>query len=306
VAVGAWPLLFLAAAPLAVWAAVRARHLPPSGARTAVAEVDWAGAGLLVLTITLLALILNHPHTTASDLVMPVFHQGLPLLALATAAAFLAVERRVRVPILDWAQLRDRPFAAAVAVNAILHLTMMAALFLGPLLVVRGLGLDTMAGGMLMVIVQTSVVATSLLGGWLHDRTRAPWIRPLACGVLGIGLLAWALAGWQMSYVGLLAAGFLAGLGSGLLLTTNNIVIMAALPGSARGVASGMLETTRHFGHAFGVTIPTAILALVTGAVGNEALAVREGFVVACIAMAAVAALGVLLATVQPTPRRAL
>jgi hypothetical protein len=257
--------------------------------------------------ISLLAVALNHPHSATGEAAMPLFHQGLPVLAAGAAAALVLVERRVRVPLLDWALLRRRTFAAAIGVNGVLHLTMMAGLFLGPLLAVRGLGMDTAAGGLLLVAVQSSVVATSFLGGWLHDRTRAAWLRPAASGLVALGLAAWALAGLVGSYPGLVVAGLVAGGGSGMLLAANNAVIMASLPPRARGVASGMLETTRHFGHAFGVTIPTAILALfLVGAGAEEALALRQGFAAACLAMAVVAALGAGLATVQPAPLQAM
>ena len=42
-------------------------------------------------TITLVAIALNHPHTTASELVMPVFHTWLPALAILAAGVFVAV-----------------------------------------------------------------------------------------------------------------------------------------------------------------------------------------------------------------------
>lgn len=305
VAGGHWRLLFLATVPIAVWAAWRARRLPAAAARVPHTAIDWLGAALLALAITLLSIALNHPHTTASEATMPVFHTWLPTLMILASVALVLHERRVRVPLLDWQQLRNRGFAAAVGVNGVLHMTMMAAMFLGPLYVVRGLGLDTTAGGMLLVVIQVSVVATAFLGGWWYDRTHSRWLRPGAAAVVALGLAAWALSGLLDSYVALIAAGLLAGLGNGVLLAVNNTVIMGSLPDDARGVASGMLETTRHFGHAFGVTIPTAILALATAATpASEAVGVQHAFVGACLLMAGVAALGALLAIV-PGGRRA-
>ena len=304
VAYWSWRPLFLALVPLGIWAALRARRLPESAAERSRVPVDWAGAGLLVLTISLLAVALNHPHTTASEVVMPVFHLWIPAAAILAGGAFVAVERRVRVPLLDWGQLRNSVFAAAIGVNFILHLTMLAGMFLGPLLVVRGLGMDTVAGGMLMMVSQISAVSTAYLGGWLYDRTRAAWIRPAAAGVLGVGTVVWALAGLSGSYWGLIGAGLLAGVGSGVLLAVNNTIIMGSLPSNARGVASGMLETTRHFGHAFGVTIPTAILAFLAAGAGAGAelpmQVLREGFFWACMLLAGSAALAVGLAIVRP------
>lgn len=300
VELGGWQLLFLGPLPLALVAAFRSRRLP--GSERANVSVDWVGAGLLVLTMSVLAFALNHPHTATTDVVMPIFHVWLPLLAIVLGTAFVLVERRIRTPLLDWRQLRNTQFGAAIGVNGVLHLTMMGAMFLGPLLVVQGLGLSVLAGGMLMIVVQASITATAYLGGWLYDRSHSTWLRPVAAATLTVGLLAWALAGLQESYVGLLAAGVIAGLGSGVLLTANNTVIMGSLPASARGVASGMLETTRHFGHAFGVTIPMAILAMVTATLvtsqsdapgGAGTVAIRYGFAWACLAMACLGAAGV-------------
>jgi MFS family permease len=303
VQLGGWQLLFLGPLPLALVAAYRSRRLP--GSERSNVSVDWVGAGLLVLTMSVLAFALNHPHTTTTEVVMPVFHVWLPLLAIVLGTAFVLVERRIRTPLLDWRQLRNSQFGAAIGVNGILHLTMMGAMFLGPLLVVQGLGYSVLIGGMLMVVVQASITATAYLGGWLYDRTHSPWLRPAGGALLTLGLLAWAAAGLQESIGGLLAAGVIGGLGSGVLLTANNTVIMGSLPTESRGVASGMLETTRHFGHAFGVTIPTAILALVTatltasqaGAAADASTdAIRYGFAFACLAMAGLASVGVGLA----------
>lgn len=302
VALGLWQLLFFGVVPLGLLAFLRARGLPASGPEASRVAVDWAGAALLVVATTIWAVALNHPHSATAEPVMPVFHTWLPTLGLVAVVAFVLVERRVRAPLLDWRQLRNAAFAAAVLVNFVLHGTMMGAMFLGPLLVVRGLGLDTAAGGMLMVAVQLSVMATAYLGGWLHDRTRSPLLRPIAVGVIALGLAAWAGAALVGSYPALVGIGLLAGAGTGVLMAVNNTVIMGILPASARGVASGMLETTRHFGHAFGITVPTALLALVAaGAAGQpEPEVIRQGFSLACLLMAGIAALGVLLALVHP------
>lgn len=304
VALGGWRWLFLAVAPLALWAAVRARRLPAR--ERGEADVDWWGAALLALTITLVAVALNHPHTSTDDLLMPVYHWWLPALAVAAGTAFYLVEQRVPTPLMDWSQLRRPLFSSSVAVNGILHMTMMGAMFLGPVLAVRGLRLDSTAGGMLMVFVQGSVVLTALAGGWLFDRTGSDRIRPVAAVVLGLGLAAWSVAGHSQSYPLLVAAGIVAGLGSGALLAVNNVVIMGSLPGHSRGVASGMLETTRHFGHAFGMTIPTAILAFVasTAVLGDEQ-ALLDGFFWSCLVMAGMALAGAFLAARHRSVQRA-
>src|SRR5687767_1653459 len=120
IAFGGWPLLFLGPVPIALWAAIRGRRLPDPPEHRSQVRVDWAGAGLLALTAVLVAIALNHPHGTTSDVVMPVFHVAIPGLALIAAAIFVLVERRVETPLIDWSQLRSPTFAAAIGVNTVL------------------------------------------------------------------------------------------------------------------------------------------------------------------------------------------
>src|SRR5439155_1168461 len=112
----------------------------PAATRGPRGDVDWLGAALLDLTITVVAIALNHPHGTTTSDVMPVFHVVLPVIALAAAALFVLLERRRSEPLMHWRQVRHGGFAAAIGLNPVLHLTMMATMYLGPVLVVRGLG----------------------------------------------------------------------------------------------------------------------------------------------------------------------
>ena len=86
------------------WATWRSRRLPDT-TRGTRGDVDWLGAALLAITITVVAIALNHPHGTTTSDVMPVFHVVLPVIALATAALFVLLERRRSEPLMDWRQL---------------------------------------------------------------------------------------------------------------------------------------------------------------------------------------------------------
>jgi len=300
VATGYWQLIFFVSLPLALWAALRGRRLPDGRTSAVRPPVDWPGAVLLVLATTFVAVLLNHPHTESTEAVMPLFHAGGSALALVAVIAFVVIERRVTVPLLDWRWLREPVFAAAVIVNFLIHMAMMATMFLGPVLVVSGFGLSNTAGSMIMVTIQAAAMVTAFFGGSLYDRTGAAWLRPLSFVGIGGSFLGWAFVGLEGSYPGVLAIGMFAGLWMGVLIAVNNTVIMGSLPAEARGVASGMLETTRHFGHALGVTIATAILALFVTGQGAVAMpaAYGSGFAWSCVAMAVLSAVGAILSWV--------
>jgi MFS family permease len=296
---GAWRMVFWLTVPFGLAAAWRARQLPDVDGNGSTTRIDWLGAGLLVVAFSALALALNHPHGTSSEIVMPVYHQWLPLLAIVVGGVFVAVERRANPPLMDWARLRSLPFATAMGVNAVIHLTMMALMFLAPVVVERGLGMGAVASTAVYVAVLGAVMAMSLAGGWLHDRVRWPYLRAVASFVVALGFFTWAFAAMAQSYAAMLVVGAIAGLGNGLVLALNTTLIMGALPAPYRGAASGMLETTRHFGHALGVTIPTAIVAFAGDGAADDAAAMRWGFALSCVVLGSLTLVSVGLAARQ-------
>ena len=58
-------------------------------------------------------------------------------------------------------------------------------------------------------------------------------------------------------------------IGTNMFNPVNNATVMNSLSARHRGVASGLLETTRELGHAFGATAAAAALALVVPATVN-------------------------------------
>ncbi|HXI17632.1 MAG TPA: hypothetical protein VNM48_14825, partial [Chloroflexota bacterium] len=80
----------------------------------------------------------------------------------------------------------------------------------------------------------------------------------------------------------------------------NNTRIMSALAGEYRGFASGMLETSRQYGHTLGVAVAATGLAaaLATGAVPalEQEAAVRAGFAQSSLLAGVICWVGALLA----------
>ena len=118
--------------------------------------------------------------------------------------------------------------------------------------------------------------------------------------MVGSGLTALGLAGDSLDYTRTFGIIVWMGIGSGVFMTTNNTKIMSALGAEYRGFASGMLETSRQYGHTLGVAIAAAGLsaAALSGLTGvAEESAVRAGFSQSALIMAAIAWAGVLAAS---------
>ncbi|HEX2033124.1 MAG TPA: MFS transporter [Chloroflexota bacterium] len=264
------------------------------------ARLDWAGAVLLLLTLSVASLSLNHfhegPETFADGWT---WHLPMHLATALLLAMFVLVETRVRHPLIRFDQLRHGPFTTAVTANGVLHMTMMMATFAIPFLIQRGMGLSAVETGVLLVAMQACTVAVSLVAGAVYDRTRWAWLCPLAMTMVAGGLTVLGLAATSLQFEHSLVAMIWLGTGSGAFMTTNNTRIMGSLAAEYRGFASGMLETTRQYGHTLGVTIAAAGLATALGAglpSGVQPEAVRAGFGHAAFLMGLIAWLGVALA----------
>jgi MFS family permease len=176
-------------------------------------------------------------------------------------------------------------------------MTMLGVFFLSPFFMERGLHLSTTHVAILLTSQQFYNVLTSYLGGWLHDRTHARWLRPIGMGLICLGFFTLSLTAPVLTFATYMLIAIPIGVGMGIFMSVNNTVIMSSVPSSLRGFASGMLETTRQGGHMFAVPLVSGIMTAVTGgmlrAQTDSALYV-QGFqaacmVVGCIGLVAIA-----------------
>ena len=281
------------------WPTVVSPIPEPAGATPRRNRTDWPGAILLLLTLIVASLSLNHfhdgPETFADG-----WRWHLPMHGV-TAALFLMfvlIEQRVPEPLIRFSQFRNIRFSTAMVANGVLHMTMMMTIFSMPFLMQRGLGMSAVTTAGLVATMQAVTVAMTLIGGWLYDRTRSPWLCVVGLSCVAGGLTILGLDPSGMDIVTLFILIVIMGFGSGIFLTTNNTRIMSALSPEYRGFASGMLETTRQYGHTLGVAVATIGLSgVIGGAVTSETNpAVLEGFALSAAVTAAITWVGVALA----------
>ncbi|MBI3973122.1 MAG: MFS transporter [Chloroflexi bacterium] len=276
-------------------------------------RLDWPGALLLLLTMSVASLSLNHFHE-GPETFTGGWRWHLPMHAAAGAllVMFVAVERRVAAPLIRLDQLRMPQFTTAIGANAVLHMSMMMAVFSTPFLLQRGLGLGAVETGLLLTGMQACTTVMTLVGGWLYDRAHwhrlRQWLCAASLSMVAVGLTVMAARAGRLSFGEYAATIVFMGIGSGAFMTANNTRIMSALAPEFRGFASGMLETTRQYGHTLGVAVATAgmggVLSATVAGNGVAAAQVVAGFGSAALMMAAITWAGVALAAYPFSSRR--
>ena len=190
-----WQWIFLVNVPFVLLSlAIIALAADESRAEQDGSRLDWAGAALLLVGLPSLVLVIVQGGAwgwaSATTL-------GLIGLAALAFVAFVAVELRVRAPIVDLRLFANRRFVAAVTASFGLALFYCVAFFVMPLYLSLIRGESVQASGLLLLPTTLGVALLSPVVGRLVDR-KGPAL------LIQAGLLFFALSA-------LLQAGFAEG-----------------------------------------------------------------------------------------------
>jgi EmrB/QacA subfamily drug resistance transporter len=221
--------------------------------------IDYAGAGLLMASITLLMLALVEGGTTLETLFAPqnlIFIGGAILLALA----FVWVERRAADPIIPFQLFGNRMVSVAVAAGFLAGAAMFGAISFVPLFAQGALGSTATEAGSLLTPLMLSWVSMSIIGGYLLLKFGYRTISIIGFILLTIGFVFLSMFERETARFWLYADLVLIGSGLGLTMLTLLIAVQQAVNKSQLGVATSLNQFSRSIGGAVGVAIMGAIL----------------------------------------------
>jgi EmrB/QacA subfamily drug resistance transporter len=187
------------------------------------------------------------------------------LLAVAAVGltAFALVERRVRVPMVDFTFFRSRTFLGTSLVAFTVTFAMLASFFFVTLYMQNILGYSPLEAGLRTLPTTVLIIALGPIVGRLTDR-----IGPRTPPVTGLLLVAIAIF-WQSRIrvdtgYGFLVGSFVVlGLGIGCVMSPMSTAAMNAVAREKAGVASGVLTMSRMVGGTFGVAVIGALVTTV-------------------------------------------
>jgi EmrB/QacA subfamily drug resistance transporter len=253
-----WRWIFYINLPLGVFAfAVLAATLP--GARERVEHaIDYAGTALLAVGLSALVL-LTTLGGTSYDWGSP-FIVSLGVLAVAAIAAFVAIERRAREPILPPALFANRVFAVTSAVGLVVGFALFGALTYLPLFqqVVRGS--SPTESGLQLLPVMGGLLLSSIVSGQLITRTGRYRHWPILGTAIGTAGLV-ALSTLDRDTSAALAALYMLvlGMGLGMVMQVLVLAVQNAVPYEQLGVATSGATLFRSIGGCLGTAVLGAV-----------------------------------------------
>ncbi|MFE0751108.1 MFS transporter [Gordonia sp. NPDC058843] len=247
-----WRFVMLVNLPLAALSMVIALLVVPSDPRRADRErVDVIGA--VLLSVTLIGVVFGIGQSQVWGWTSP--GVWLPLVAaVISATAFVAVERRVAVPLMDLRLLtRHRNYAGATISQGLGGMIEMGLGVIFPLLLILNLGMDPATAGLALLPTTLPMVIVAPLAGRWYDKVGGRLPLMTGFGVLGLAGVALMLAVPTHEFVPLIPGLTLYGIGLAIVLTVNDPVSLDSVPTQHHGQVSGVSATAEQFGGALGI-----------------------------------------------------
>ncbi len=322
---GSWRMIFLVNIPVGLVAiGLGWLLLPRSRSFARSGRFDGLGALLMAVALGALMLLVSLARAPLGvPLEIPLVGSvslpklALGALALAVGAAFVAHERRARVPILDLQLLRRPTVAIGLGCALASYLVTFGALYAVPYYLAAQHVPSALAGLRLASLPVALGIAAPLAG---RAATR---VNARLLGAAGLALTAAGLFGLAASsdpgLLGVAATGgtswlvpglALTGAGLGIFMPVNNAGVMAGAPRARAGALSGVLNTTRGVGTALGVTLAglvydAAMHSAAARAAATPAVAAGRALEVTLALLGAIAACAAALALRSARSQRA-
>ncbi len=187
----------------------------------------------------------------------------IPLLfavAFAALAAFVALERRRREPLLELRFFRSWPFTGASVIAVASFIVLAGFLFVITLYLQQAQGYSPLRAGLALLPATVVMAVAAPVAGHLTGRrgARIPLVASGAAMALGAVMLLRLDPG--TSYPWLAAAFAVLGAGLGLVNPPITEAGVAGMPPDRAGVASAVISATRQFGSVLGVAVMGAML----------------------------------------------
>jgi EmrB/QacA subfamily drug resistance transporter len=211
-----------------------------------------SGVGLFALTY---GLIEANSYGWTSGRIVTAFVASAVLLA-----AFVVLEHRQRVPMLDLSLFRSGTFTGANLVILLVALAMFGVFFFVSLYMQNILGYSAVEAGAAFLPMTILIILIAPIAGKATDRIGSRWLMTVGMVLIGVQLLYFSTLGVDATFWNLLPAFLVGGVGMALTMTPSAAAAVRAVPTDKAGVGSAVLNSSRQVGGSLGIAIMGAIV----------------------------------------------
>lgn len=265
---------------------------------TTAERLDWTAATLFALWLAGLLLIISQGQAWGWAAPQQI---ALIVATPVVIALWARVELRSASPLIDLRMMRRPAVLAANTTALLLGVGMMAAFAFIPQFLQTptdrgyGFGASTIESGLMLLPMAVGMFVLALFAGPLTNRFGAKALAVAGCLLTAAGYLTVALA--HTAPLQIYVATALVGVGLGLSFSAVTNLVIAAVPRSQTGVASGVNANLRTVGSCLGAALMAAI---VTGADPGNALPTEAGYTTGFVVISVIVVVAAVVACASP------
>jgi len=254
-----WSWIFFINVPIGVLGVFAARIFIDETKDTSVEQrLDLPGlvtsaVGLFALTFGLIET--NH-YAWTSAIVLSMF-----ALAAVSLAAFVVLELRQRIPMLDLTLFRNRTFAGANAAMLLVGLAMFGIFFFNSLFLQNVLGFSAIQTGASFLPMTVLIILVAPVAGKISDNVGPRWLMGAGMVLLAISLLLFGRLEADSTFWGLLPGLLTGGVGMAITMAPTTSAAMGSVPITKVGVGSAVINSMRQVGGSIGIAVMGALVA---------------------------------------------
>jgi MFS family permease len=162
---------------------------------------------------------------------------GMIAGGLVLLVVFVAIERRVRYPLVDLSLFRNRPYVVVTISGMVANISFVVATFASTLYLQQVKGYSPIVAGLIFLAASASTACAGPLSGRLAERYDVPRLMRVAIGIGALGLLAMSFGTDLWLYLPALAV---FGIGYGLCWALSSVGTQTVVPERQAGAASGL------------------------------------------------------------------
>jgi EmrB/QacA subfamily drug resistance transporter len=274
-----WGWIFFINVPVGLLAIVAARvFIDESKDRSRERRLDLPGlvtsaVGLFALTY---GLIETNSHAWGSARVL-----GLLAVAVVSLVAFVIVESRQRIPMLDLSLFRNPTFTGANVTMSLVGVAMFGMFFFNSLFIQNVLGYSAIQTGAAFLPMTVLIMLVAPLAGRLTDRIGPRWLMGTGMTLLTGSLLLFATLDEHSTFWNIVPGLMVGGVGMAITMAPTMTAAMGSVPIDKAGVGSAVINSMRQVGGALGIAVMGTVIAtqvtVAAGAPGYSAQFV-EGY----------------------------
>jgi EmrB/QacA subfamily drug resistance transporter len=201
------------------------------------------------------ALVEGNRHGWTSAEILGLFAASAVLLA-----AFVVLERRQRLAMLDLSLFRIGAFTGANLVAMLVSLSMFGVFFFVTLYVQNILHYSPTKAGATFLPMVLLIIFIAPVAGRLSDKIGSRWLMGGGMTLLGISLLLYERVTVHSNFWTLLPPMLVGGFGMAMTMSPMTSAAMGAVPVDKAGVGSGVLNSFRQVGGSLGIALMGAIV----------------------------------------------